>query len=101
MDSIKDFNNIENILPGKICYIYNDEGRSKAGVLIYQNKEKKIGSTHHSDLLKLGYAKFDKKKTLPTHLKDLKEISKKAETAGIGLWAENEASDDEEEEENY
>jgi len=45
--------------------------------------------------LALGYAKLDKEKQVDNANKIFIEIESKAEKAGIGLWAENEISDDE------
>lgn len=100
LNKITDFVNLEAELPGKFCYSYADsQGRSKAGVFINQRKDKKLENSYHFDLLKLGFAKLDAKKTLPDYLKDLKEVQNKADKLGVGIWAENEATDYDEEEE--
>jgi staphylococcal nuclease domain-containing protein 1 len=100
LNKITDFVNLEAELPGKICYSYADnQGKTKVGVFVYQRKDKKLENTYHYDLLKLGFAKLDTKKTLPDYLKDLKEVQNKADKLGVGIWAENEATDYDEEEE--
>lgn len=100
LDKFPDFVNLDLVLPAKICYTYNTETATKTGVVIYQKTASDNSTTYHSDLLKIGYAKFDKRKKLPTYLSDLKEVEKKSETSGIGLWAENEASDYEDDNQN-
>ena len=101
LEKITDFVNLDLELPGKLCYLYNKNGKSKSGVVVYQNDKKKLEDSYHFDLIKLGYAKLDSKQNTPDYLKELKAAEKKATQLGIGLWAENEASDyDEEEEEN-
>ena len=97
LDKITDFVNIEAELPGKICYTYAHDGRTKVGVVVYQKKDKKLENTYHHDLIKLGFAKLDAKKTLPDYLKDLKEVQSKADKLGVGIWAENEHTDYDEE----
>ena len=98
LDTINDFVNIDKELSGKICYSYSKDGKTKAGIVVYQTKDKKLQDTYHHDLLKLGFAKLDSKKTLPDYLVDLKEVQKKADKLGIGLWAEHEVTDYDEEE---
>jgi staphylococcal nuclease domain-containing protein 1 len=92
LETITDFVNFEKELSGKICYTYSVEGKTKIGLLIY-TKDKKLTNTYHQELLKLGYAKFDIKKSLPDYLNDLKETQNKAEKQGSGLWAEHEDTD--------
>jgi len=99
LEKITDFVNMELELPGKLCYVYNKNGKSKAGVVVFKNEKKNLEDTYQYDLIKLGYAKFDSKQNIPDYLKDLKTAEKKATQLGIGLWAENEASDYDEEEE--
>ncbi len=102
LELITDFVNVDLQLPAKICYSYNKDGVSKLGLVVYSKKEKKFENTHHARLLKVGYAKFDVKRKLPESIAALREYEKKAETAAIGLWADNEVADyDEEDEENY
>ena len=100
LDTINDFVNIDVELPGKICYTYAANGVTKVGLVVYQNKDKKLKDTYHNDLLKLGFAKLDAKKSLPDYLKDLKECERKAEQLGVGLWAENEQTDYDQEEQD-
>jgi staphylococcal nuclease domain-containing protein 1 len=99
LETVTNFVNIDLQLPAKICYRYNQDGKTKLGVFIYKKSDKKLSDTIHNTLLKVGYAKFDVKKTLPNYLQDLKEIEKKADDSGIGIWAENEVADYDEEEE--
>jgi staphylococcal nuclease domain-containing protein 1 len=100
LEKITDFVNMDLELPGKLCYIYNKNGKTKAGVVVYQSEGKKLEDTYHHDLIKLGYAKLDSKQNIPEYLKDLKAAEKKANQLGIGLWAENEVSDYDEEEDD-
>lgn len=99
LEKITDFVNFEKELSGKICYTYAVEGKTKIGLVVYQTKDKKLVNTYHQELLKLGFAKLDNKKSLPDYLKDLKETQSKAEKSGVGLWAEHEDTDYDEDDE--
>jgi staphylococcal nuclease domain-containing protein 1 len=100
LDMFTDFVNIELTVPAKTCYTYNRDGKTKTGLVVYRSKDN-LGSTYHADLLGAGFAKFDVKKKIPDNLKALKEIEKKAEEKRVGLWAENERVDYDEEEEEF
>ena len=92
VDKYPDFIDIDNTLNGKLCYDYNDNGIKKHGIIIYL-KDNDIYSTYHAGLLKIGYAKIDRKKKLPDYLKELNNIEDQANKDGLGLWAEDEEID--------
>lgn len=88
-----DFADIDLNLKGKICYTYTtDEEENKTGVIIYK-KGNEINSSYHADLLKLGYAKIERKRPLPPYMKELEKVESKAADEKLGLWAENEETD--------
>ena len=121
VDKYPDFIDIDNTLNGKLCYDYNDNGIKKHGIVIYlkdelshdnwksnslfkecfeliiiiiSSKENRLkDSTYHAGLLKIGYAKIDRKKKLPDYLKELNNIEDQANKDGLGLWAEDEEID--------
>jgi staphylococcal nuclease domain-containing protein 1 len=100
LQTITDFVNIDSELPAKLSYSYASKGLNKTGIVVYQNKDKKLKDSYHNDLIKLGFAKLDTNKKIPEYLKDLKETESKAEQLGVGLWAEGEEADYDKEEED-
>jgi staphylococcal nuclease domain-containing protein 1 len=100
LQTVTDFVNIDSELPAKFSYSYASKGQNKTGIVVYQNKDKKLKDTYHNDLIKLGFAKLDSNKKIPEYLKDLKESETKAEQLGVGLWAEGEEADYDKEEED-
>jgi staphylococcal nuclease domain-containing protein 1 len=99
LDTYTDFVNIELTVPARACYTYNKDGKTKTGLVVYRSKDN-INSTYHADLISSGFAKLDTKKKIPDSLKGLHDIQKKAEGKGIGIFAENERTDYDEEEED-
>jgi staphylococcal nuclease domain-containing protein 1 len=98
LDKYTDFVIFDLVLPAKACYSYNQDSKNKLGVVVcHPNGD--VNNSYHNDLINVGYAKFDAKKKIPDYLKVLKNLEKKADEKGIGLWAENEASDYGEDEE--
>jgi staphylococcal nuclease domain-containing protein 1 len=95
MDKFPDFVNLELELNAKLCYTYNAEVKEKSGVLIYHTQDKKNANSYHHDILKLGLAKLDKSKKIPDYFKELSELDSANENKNIGIWAENDVSDDE------
>ncbi len=82
----------------KVVYTYVSESRTKHGIVIYDTKDKKIKDSINYRLLEVGFAMIDKKKTVNTELKDsYAEAQKKASSKGIGIWADTNKFDDEEE----
>ena len=92
VDKYPDFVNIDSELNGKLCYDYNDDGVKKYGIVIYL-KDNDINSTYHANLLKVGFAKLNRKRKIPDYLKELDKIEEKANNDGLGLWAEDEEID--------
>ncbi len=95
IDKFPDFVNLDLELNAKLCYTFNAEVREKSGVLIYHTKEKKNTNSYHQDILKLTLAKLDKNKKIPDYFKELTELDATNENKNIGIWAENDVSDDE------
>jgi len=80
----------------KVVYCYSLESRTKNGIIIYNSKDKNIKDSLQYELLEIGLAKLDKKKPVgKVELDALNEAQKKAKTKGVGMWADNERSDDE------
>lgn len=96
IDKFPDFVNLDLELNAKLCYNYNAESKQKSGVLIYTGKDKKNSNSYHYDILKLALAKLDKKKKIPDYFKDLSDLDAANEAKNIGIWAENDVSDNEE-----
>jgi staphylococcal nuclease domain-containing protein 1 len=94
-DSVSLFTNLEKVWNGRITYSYVQDGASKVGLVIFNNEKKEVADTVQSGILSKGYAKLDKGKPLDSSLKGLQEIETKACSGEMGLWAENEYSDDE------
>ena len=89
--------NLEKILPGKTVYSYKtSEGKTKHGIVIYLDKVDDDSKTIHHDLLSKGFAKFDTKKPITDTLKNFIDIEKESKSKGIGMWVENEESDNDE-----
>jgi len=95
MDTSKFFSNLDKEWTGKIAYSYVQDNYTKLGIIPYNSTKKEAGDSIQSNILALGYAKLDKEKQVDNANKIFIEIESKAEKAGIGLWAENEISDDE------
>jgi len=96
MDKFPDFVNLDLELFGKLCYTYNAETKEKSGVLIYTSKDKKNNNSYHYDILKVALGKLDKNKKIPEYFKEITELNNTNENKNIGIWAENDVSDDEE-----
>lgn len=89
--------NLDKILPAKSVYSYKTtEGKTKHGVIIYLDKANDDTKTIHYDLLSKGFAKFDTKKPISGTLNSFVEIEKASKSKGLGMWVENEESDNEE-----
>lgn len=95
IDKFPDFVNLDLELNAKLCYTYNAEVREKSGILIYHTKDKKNTNSYHNDILKLALAKLDKSKKIPDYFKELTDLDAANENKNIGIWAENDVSDDE------
>ena len=81
---------------GKVVYSYSSESRVKNGIVIFNSKDKSYKDCIQYELLELGLAKLDKKKPVGANEKEaFNEAQKKAKTKGVGMWADNERSDDE------
>jgi staphylococcal nuclease domain-containing protein 1 len=94
-DSVNLFSNLEKTWNGKIVYSFQQDGLSKQGLLIYNSDKKDASDSIQTSILSKGYAKLDKAKALDSTLKVLTEVEAKASAGEMGLWAENEYSDDE------
>ena len=95
LEKFPDFVNLDLQLDAKLCYNYNAETKEKSGLLIYRTKDCKNTQSYHHDILKLALAKLDRKKKIPDYFKDLLEVDNANENKNIGVWAENEESDEE------
>ena len=81
----------------KLVYSYSNESRVKNGAIIYNSKDKNIKESIQYELLEIGLAKLDKKKPLQDKDKDaLVDAENKAKSKGVGIWTENDKSDNEE-----
>ncbi len=89
-----DFIDLEKVLPARITYSYSVCGKTKLGLVIYDDNNSLLSSMQ-GELLSRGYAKIDDKKPLPKSVSELKEIERKAKTASVGMWKEMEESDNE------
>lgn len=101
LEKFENFADFDKVVKGKMCYKYNEDGKAKCGVVVYL-KGDNVDTSYHSEFLRLGYAKMDRTKKVPTYLKALDDVERKAKEKGMGLWHENERCDygiDEEEEE--
>jgi staphylococcal nuclease domain-containing protein 1 len=101
LEKFENFADFDKVVKGKMCYKYNEDGKAKCGVVVYL-KGDNVDASYHSEFLRLGYAKMDRTKKVPTYLKALDDVERKAKEKGMGLWHENERCDygiDEEEEE--
>ena len=91
------FNDLEKEWTGKISYSYLSENFTKFGIVIYNSNKKEIGESIQAAVLSNGLAKLDKEKPLDSSAKVLGEIEAKSSASNVGLWAENEVDEDEEE----
>lgn len=90
-----DFIDLETIVPARVAYTYSSYGKLKYGVVIYFEKGTSTKESMHYELISRGFAKLDSKKSLPKSLSELKEFENKAKEASLGMWAQMEESDNE------
>lgn len=91
------FIDLDKVVNARIAYSYLSYGKPKIGIVIYDDKPNDIQKSVHANLISKGYAKLDSKKPLTKTMQELKEIEKKAKKDNVGMWAENEESDNEDE----
>ena len=90
-----DFIDLDTILPAKIVYSYVKEGKMKYGIVVHFEKLSNTKETIHYDLISKGYAKLDTKKPMGPTISEFKDIEKDAKKRSLGMWVENEESDNE------
>jgi len=95
IEKFPNFVDLDLELNAKLCYTYNAQTKEKSGLLIYHTKDKKNTNSYHYDILKLALAKLDKNKKIPDYLKEISDLNDANENKNIGIWAENDVSDDE------
>jgi len=90
-----DFIDLDTILPAKIVYSYVKEGKLKYGIVVYFEKLSNTKETIHHDLISKGFAKLDTKKPINPSVSEFKELEKASKKKSLGMWAEMEESDNE------
>ena len=101
IDKFESFGDIEKTYKGKIVYTKSEDGVLKNGIIIYNDKKEDIAASVHADLIKIGYAKLNRTKTNGALFKGVDALEKKAKDEGLGLWAENEETDYDENDVDY